>query len=164
MHRSYLENYAQIIYKVKAERSLGVDSVFSRLDSLSTVSNQSVPYQRVQCIYLRKGGSVLSKYVVYFESYRVSEWSCQITFGLVMESGRVSCREGKFPAWINLIGFVCHDHVGSMTYGSCACISCGLRARRSHKLYTRKSNTDKISRRPNETNPQRVVDSISFSR
>ena len=46
MHRSYLENYAQIIYKVKAERSLGVNSVFSRLDSLSTVSNQSVPYQR----------------------------------------------------------------------------------------------------------------------
>lgn len=110
-----------------------------------------------------KGGSVLSKYVVYFESYRVSEWSCQITFGLVIESGRVSCREGKFPAWINLIGFVCHDHVVSVTYGSYACISCGLRARWSHKLYTRKSNTDKISRRPNETNPQRVVDSISFT-
>ena len=80
-----------------------------------------------------------------------------------MESGRVSCREGKFPAWINLIGFVCHDHVGSVTYGICACISCGLRARWSRKLYTRKSNTDKISRRPNETNLQRVVDSISFT-
>lgn len=95
---------------------------------------------------------MFSKYVIYFESLRVREQSSQITFGFVMESDRVSRREGKFPARFKVIGFVVyHAHVGKR-HARRACAARTLRARFSPKIF----------RCPNEINLQRVKDCFLY--